>query len=338
MLKIKIGEVKSMNKSKTVEYGKYGYMFIAPFFIVYLIFQLYPLVYTVWLSFVENYYKGLQQIGPNFVGLNNYLSVLIDTDNNYQIVECAKFLDTMKVMSIKNTLVMWIFNFVPQILLSLLLAAWFTDTTVKLKGQGAFKVIMFMPNIITASTIAVLFYSLFNNSGPFTSVLRNLHIISQNYDFMESKAGTIGLIAFMQFWMWYGNTMIVLIAGILGINPSLYEAAMVDGASSRQTFFSITLPLLKPILQYTLVTSAIGGLQMYDIPALFNVSGTGDALPNYASQTITMYIRRLGFTTKDMGKSAAASMILFVVTLVISLLFFALTREREPKQKHAVIK
>lgn len=113
---------------------------------------------------------------------------------------------------------------------------------------------------------------------------------------------------------------------------------MVDGASSRQTFFDITLPLLKPILQYTLVTSAIGGLQMYDIPALFNVSGTGEALPAYASQTITMYIRKLGFTTKDMGKSAAASMILFFVTLVISLVFFAATRERESKQKHAVVK
>ena len=327
-----------MRNKKTVEYGKYGYIFIAPFFIVYAIFQLYPLLYTIWLSFVENYYRGLTQVGPKFVGLNNYLSVLIDTDSNYKVVEGAKFLDTMTIMSIKNTLIIWIFNFVPQILLSLLLASWFTDTTVKLKGQGAFKVLMFMPNIITASSIAVLFYSLFCNTGPFAMFLKNAGIIDQDYDFMESAAGTIGLIAFMQFWMWYGNTMIVLIAGILGINPSLYEAAMVDGASSTQTFFNITLPLLKPILQYTLVTSAIGGLQMYDIPALFNVSGTGEALPAYASQTITMYIRKLGFVTKDMGKSAAASMILFFVTLAISLVFFAATRDREPKQKHAVVK
>lgn len=325
-------------KNKTVEYGKYGYLFIAPFFIVYAAFQLYPLIYTVWLSFVENYYRGLTQVGPSFVGLKNYLSVLINTDSSYAVQEGAKFLDTMTIMSIKNTLVMWILNFIPQILLSLLLASWFTDTIVKLKGQGAFKVIMFMPNIITASTIAVLFYSLFNNNGPITVLLRDLHIIGEKYDFMESKGATIGFIAFMQFWMWYGNTMIVLIAGILGINPSLYEAAMVDGANSRQTFASITLPLLKPIIQFTLVTSAIGGLQMYDIPALFNVSGTGEALPAYASQTITMYIRKLGFTTKDMGKSAAASMILFFVTLVISLLFFALTRDRETKQRHAVVK
>lgn len=325
-------------KNKTVEYGKYGYLFIAPFFIVYAVFQLYPLLYTIWLSLVENYYRGLNQVGPHFVGLKNYLAVLIDTDAEYKIKEGAKFLDTMTVMSIKNTVIMWILNFIPQILMSLLLASWFTDTAVKLKGQGIFKVIMFMPNIITASTIAVLFYTLFARQGPIATVLRdNIGIISQEYDFMESKAGTIGLIAFMQFWMWYGNTMIILIAGVLGINPSLYEAAMVDGASGTQTFVNITLPLLKPILQFTLVTSAIGGLQMYDIPALFNVSGTGEAMPNYASQTITMYIRKLGFITKDMGKSAAASMLLFAVTLLISILFFTLTKERESKARHAVI-
>ena len=326
-----------MNKSKTVEYGKYGYMFIAPFFIVYAIFQLYPLVYTVWLSFVENYYKGLQQIGPNFVGLNNYLSVLIETDNNYQIVEGAKFLDTMTVMSIKNTLIMWIFNFIPQILLALLLSAWFTDTVVKLKGQGAFKVMMFLPNIITASSIAVLFNSLFGNQGPVTLLVRKLPGLG-DYSFLNSKAGTIGLIGFMQFWMWYGNTMIVLIAGILGISPSLYEAAMVDGANSRQEFFKITLPLLKPILQFSLVTSAIGGLQMYDIPALFNVNN-GVGQPGRISHTVTMMIREVAFSQNpDYGYAGAISVILFICTMIISMIFFIATKDRPDKQKHAVKK
>ena len=216
--------------------------------------------------------------------------------------------------------------------------SWFTDTVVKLKGQGAFKIMMFMPNIITASSIAVLFYSLFNANGPITMMLQNAHIISEKYDFMEKPGGTIGLIAFMQFWMWYGNSMIVLIAGILGISPSLYEAAMVDGANSKQQFFKITLPLLKPIIQYNLVTSAIGGLQMYDIPSLFNVDQSFNGKPNFASETITMWIKSLGFTSKDYGKAAASSIILFIVTLVISIVFFAVTKDRQPKQKHAVIR
>lgn len=332
------GEVKRVNKrNKTVEYGKYGYMFIAPFFIAFAIFSLYPLLYTVYLSFIENYFRKGKEVGPNFNGLNNYLGVLIETNNNNKIVEGAKLFDTKTIHAIGNTIVIWIWNFIPQVLLSLLLASWFTDTTVKLKGQGAFKIMMFMPNIITAATIAVLFYSLFAREGAATQIFRNIGIIGAEFDFMESKFWTRGLIAFMQFWMWYGNTMIILIAGILGINPSLYEAAMVDGASASQQFMSITLPLLKPILSFTLVTSAIGGLQMYDIPALFNITQSGEALPADASLTITMYIRKLGFTSKNMGKAAAASMVLFFVTMVISLAFFALTKDRESKKVHSVI-
>lgn len=326
-------------KKKTVEYGKYGYFFILPFFLVFFVFQLYPLIYTFYLSFVEYYKIKLGKFqGPNFNGLKNYIMVLATTEGKGSDLKVVSWFDTMTVKSIGNTLKIWVLNFIPQILLALLLASWFTDTVVKLKGQGAFKIMMFMPNIITASSIAVLFYSLFNANGPITMMLQNAHIISEKYDFMEKPGGTIGLIAFMQFWMWYGNSMIVLIAGILGISPSLYEAAMVDGANSKQQFFKITLPLLKPIIQYNLVTSAIGGLQMYDIPSLFNVDQSFNGKPNFASETITMWIKSLGFTSKDYGKAAASSIILFIVTLVISIVFFAVTKDRQPKQKHAVIR
>lgn len=326
-------------KRKTVEYGKYGYLFILPFFLVFFVFQLYPLIYTFYLSFIEYYQLKMDKFqGPKFNGIKNYLMVLANTKKNGDSIEIIKWFDTMTVKSIKNTVIMWVFNFIPQILLALLLASWFTDTVVKLKGQGAFKVMMFMPNIITASSIAVLFYSLFAINGPITGMLKDLNILDKNYDLMEHAGPTIGLIAFMQFWMWYGNSMIILIAGVLGISPSLYEAAMVDGANGRQQFFKITLPLLKPIIQFNLVTSAIGGLQMYDIPSLFNVDQSFNGKPNYASETITMWIKSLGFTSKDYGKAAASSIVLFAVTMVISILFFTLTRDRETKQKHAVIR
>lgn len=145
------------------------------------------------------------------------------------------------------------------------------------------------------------------------------------------------IIAFIQFWMWYGNTMIVLCAGILGINPSLYEAASVDGASSKQQFFKITLPLLKPILQYTLVTSAIGGLQMYDIPQLFNEGGpvvvTGSGSSVNSTTTVVMLIKKYVSAggTQDYGKAAAYSVMLFAFTLIISLLFYRLTAEKSSK-------
>ena len=330
-------------KRKTVEYGKYGYIFIAPFFLVFLIFQLYPLLYTFYLSFVECTLDNNKIISAKFCGMENFMEVV--TKEKFQNGEIVKsYMDSNGLISIKQTIIIWVVNFIPQVLLALLLAAWFTDVSVKLKGQGAFKVMMFMPNIITASSISVLFYNMFSTQGPVTTFLKNTGIIAEDFNFMLDPGATVGIIGFMQFWMWYGNTMIVLIAGILGINPSLYEAAMVDGASSKQQFFSITLPLLKPILQFTLVTSAIGGLQMYDIPSLFNVDNNGVGLPGAnttrTSNTVAMQIKQYAFATPDAqyGKAAALSVILFGVTLLISLAFFALTRDREPKQKHAVIR
>ena len=321
-------------KEKTVEYGKYGYMFIAPFFLVFLIFQLYPLIYTFYLSFVEYKMTGSKLVNDGFCGFDNYLKVLKTRDF---LAGKDVWFNTIPMNTIKNTLIIWIINFIPQILLALLLSAWFTDTVVKLKGQGAFKVMMFLPNIITASSIAVLFNSLFGNQGPVTLLVRKLPGLG-DYSFLNSKAGTIGLIGFMQFWMWYGNTMIVLIAGILGISPSLYEAAMVDGANSRQEFFKITLPLLKPILQFSLVTSAIGGLQMYDIPALFNVNN-GVGQPGRVSHTVTMMIREVAFSQNpDYGYAGAISVILFICTMIISMIFFIATKDRPDKQKHAVKK
>ncbi len=323
-----------MKKKKTVEYGKYGYAFIAPFFLVFLIFQLYPLIYTFYLSFVDYKMSGSTVVNSGFCGFENYLQVLKTHD--YMTGEDV-WINTIPMNTIKNTLFMWILNFIPQILLALLLSAWFTDTTVKLKGQGAFKVMMYMPNIITASSVSVLFANLFGNQGPITEMLRSA-TGSETLSFMDSELGTQGLIAFMNFWMWYGNTMIVLIAGILGISPSLYEAAMVDGASGRQQFFKITVPLLKPIIQFTLVTSAIGGLQMYDIPACFNVNN-GVGQPGRASHTVTMMIKEIAFSQNpDYGYAGALSVILFLCTLLISLVFFALTKDRPDKAKHAVEK
>ncbi|SFR63482.1 carbohydrate ABC transporter permease [Anaeromicropila populeti] len=317
-------------KGRTVEYGRYGYFFIAPFFIVYAIFQLYPLINTIRLSFCRNLFDAFgKEIGPDFNGLDNYKDVLFGTS--------GKFLDTPTIDALSNTFIMWFLNFLPQLLLATLLAAWFTDTKIKLKRQGAYKIMVFMPNIITAATIAVLFYSLFNfPQGPINQAFVNAGIWDEPFNFWLSKWAVRLLVAFINFWMWYGNTMIVLVAGILGINPSLFEAARVDGATSTQIFFRVTLPLLRPIMLFSLVTSAIGGLQMYDIPKLLTQSGYGD--PDFASRTITMYIKDLALTgARQVGKASAASMVLFAVTLVISLVLFYIMRDKEAiKEKKAI--
>lgn len=319
-------------KRRTVEYGRYGYFFIAPFFIVYAAFQLWPLLYTIGLSFCEMFTDPMfnEQVGPNFNGLANYKAVLFSEE--------GKLFDTYTIQALWNTIIMWFINFVPQIVLALILAAWFTDTKVKLKGQGAYKVMVFMPNIITAATISVLFYSLFNYpKGPINLQLVHMGVLKEAFFFFNSKWATRLIISFINFWMWYGNTMIVLIAGILGISPSLFEAARVDGATSVQIFFKITLPLLRPILLYTLVQSAIGGLQMFDIPKLLTSSGDGD--PDYTTRTITMLIHSYSLTgAKQVDKAAAASMVLFIVTMLISLVMFYVMRDKDAIKEKKMIK
>jgi multiple sugar transport system permease protein len=255
----------------------------------------------------------------SFAGLKNYLDVLGMSSG-----ERGYFL-----IYLKNTVRLWLFNFVPQILLSLLVAAWLTDSRVKLKGSGLYKVMVYMPNIITAASISLLFCALLSKYGPIMSTLRNLGLIGNNADIMQSKWGTGLSISFILFWMWYGNTTLLLISGMIGINPSIYESADLDGATSWKKFFYITLPLLKPVLLYVLVTSVIGGLQLYDIPALFNVGqGTGYlGGPNDTSTTVTMYIMRLHST--DTGRAATVSVLLFIITLVISLLFFRIFNDND---------
>lgn len=307
-------------KKKTVEYGKYGIIFLVPFFAAFLIFQFYPLLYTIFKSFLYDQKSGRNSITTVF-GVGNYSNYVFGAAGN------GEFWQALCI-----TVVLWLLNFIPQILLSLLLAAWFTDSRNKLKGTGAFKVMMYMPNIITAATIAVLFYNLFNVNGSITKSLIKSGMVAST-GFMEKGWGSLLLIAFIQFWMWYGNTMIVLISGILGINPSLYEAAMVDGATSRQQFFKITVPLLMPILQYTMVTSAIGGLQMYDIPQLLN---KGIPLVNVGGKsvksttTVVMLIKQYAVAgaKENLGRASAYSVVLFIVTLIVSMIFYRATSKK----------
>jgi multiple sugar transport system permease protein len=125
--------------------------------------------------------------------------------------------------------------------------------------------------------------------------------------------------------MWFGNTTILLMAGIMGIDQSLFEAASIDGASSVQVFFKVTLPLLMPILVYTVITALIGGLQMFDVPqVLTNGAGT----PNRTSTTLIMYLNSYLKTSKNYGMAGAISVIIFIITGALSLIVFkSLTRK-----------
>lgn len=297
-----------MKKSsgKVVRYNKWGYIFLIPFIVVYVIFQLIPLVSTIYNSFFENYMSGLTQVGPNFVGLANYKKLFSDGDI---------------WIYTKNTMLLWIMCFIPQIILSLVLGAWFSDVRLRLKGTRFFKTVVYLPNLIMASAFAMLFFTLFSDSGPINSLLMQIGFIDTPYKFLSNVGSTRGLVAFMNCLMWFGNTTILLMAGMMGIDTSLFEAAEVDGATSMQVFFKITLPLLRPILVYVLITSLIGGLQLFDVPQILT-NGTGD--PMRSSMTLIMFLNKHLYS-KNYGMAGALSVVLFFITGVLSLVVFKIT-------------
>lgn len=302
--------MKSVKRGKVVSYNKWGYIFLLPFVTVYLVFQLIPLVTTIYNSFFENYRSGLLQVGPNFVGLGNYIKIFTESD---------------VWIYAQNTLIMWVLGFVPQILVSLLLGAWFSNPRLHLKGQRFFKTVIYLPNLIMASAFAMLFFTLFSDGGPINSILMQLGILDAPYKFLSNVWSTRILVAFMNFLMWFGNTTILLMAGMMGIDTSLFEAAEADGATSTQVFLKITLPLLRPILVYVVITSLIGGLQMFDVPQVLT-NGTGD--PMRSSMTLIMYLNKHLFS-KNFGMGGALSVILFLITGILSLLVYKFSSVKE---------
>ena len=309
-------------KHKSVSYSRYGYYFIAPFFITFLIFGLYPILFTFKTSVTDA--VGWEKV------LNNNI---IGFENFRQLFDPASLVYSKFWGALGNTMIIWFFNFVPQLGLALILASWFTDSRIHLKMQGFFKVTIFMPNIITAATIGMLFMSFFNFPiSPVNTFVQTAGISNMPIEYFRSVEWSRGLISFIQWWMWCGNTMIVMIAGISGINPSLFEAALVDGCTSRQIFWKITLPLIKPILVYNLTTSLVGGLTMFDIPHMMTQGN-----PNETTNTVARFIYMQGFTgSRNFNMASAASVVLFGIIIIGSLLIRYLLNDHEPKAAKGV--
>lgn len=315
----------AQRRIRSISYAKYGYFFILPFFLVYCFFQLYPLFNTFYLSFFGNGKKF-----DDFVGLQNFQALLFGTGMG----RTSSAIHETFIQTLGNTFIVWIGNFIPQIVLSLALAVWFTDAKLKIKGKGFFKVVMYMPNILTAASIAALYLSLFAESkyGPVNNLLMSIGIIDNPIKFVTGVWQSRGMVIFIQCWMWFGNTMIMLMSGIMGLNPSLFEAANIDGASSGQVFRKITLPLLSPMMLYTVVTSMIGGLQMFDIPYMYTKGTQRNEYTKTAAVFIYEHFREK-MPNPNYGFSAAASVILFFITIILGSVAFYMNRDKDELAK-----
>lgn len=315
----------AQSRIKSISYAKYGYMFIAPFFIVYAFFQIWPLINTFILSFYGN-----GDAASEFVSIENYQTLLFGGDNRRTTALHNTF-----VQSFINTVILWVGNFIPQIFLSLLLAVWFTDSKLHIPGQGAFKVIMYLPNIITAVSVAALFMRFISNSQTSAANIILANAGNETIKFENDPTWSRGIVMFIQTWLWFGNTMIMMMSGILGINPSLFEAANIDGATSGQVLRKITLPLLKPMVVYTLITSMIGGLQMFDIPFLYHTAA-GDIKDHLRTVAVFIYEQfRVGNNvhSPQYGVAGAASIMLFIVTAILGIFVFRMNRDQDEARK-----
>ncbi len=303
-----------MKKKGSISYAKYGYIFCIPFVVAYLIFSFYPTLYTLILGFTN--LRGAGKTSWQFLKGSKIF------DNYKAILSMPTF-----HIALRNTVKIWLCNFIPQMIMALLLSAWFTNRRVKIPGEGAFKVLFYMPNIITAATVAILFMSLFGYPmGPVNDLLTRFGIIDKPFYFLNSRHAAQNIIIFIQTWQWYGYTMIILISGVLGIDPEIFEAADIDGANGWTVFWKITIPSIKTILLFTLVTSLIGGLNMFDIPALL-VPGSG---PDNATLTTSVLINTMAFRGGYLyNRASALSMIMFLIIVVCSAVLFYILRDKD---------
>ncbi len=272
----------------------YGYIFIAPFVIGFLIFGLYPVLNTLGLSFTNT---TLMSAKSKFIWFDNFKQL---------------FVDDMFLKAIANTWLLWLLNFIPQLGIAMLISVWFTSTRLKIKGVGIWRAIFYLPNLLMAAVVAALFFSLFSYYGPVNQFLVRAGIIPEAIDYIRDRTVMRGLVVFIQWWLWFGQTIIILMAAMTSISVSVYEAALVDGANGWQMFRFITLPLIKPVMIYVLVTSLVGGMQMFDIPYLLT-DGRGSPANAILTNNILMYMK-FRSNQGHIGAASSVGVMVFIMT------------------------
>ncbi len=280
------------------------YLFISPFFILFLIFLLYPFIFSFYLSLVQ--WNG----GPKktFVGLENYVRL---------------FNDRVFLLSLWNGVIIFVLYVPIMILTSTVLAVLLNKQWMKWKG--IFRTAFFIPNIMAVVAVAFVFSILLNtNDGLFNVILKNLGVITENIRWLETPMWARISVAFMVFYRWMGYNMLLVMAGLQNIPKDLYESAYVDGANAYQSFIYITLPLLKKIITFITVLSTIGTYSLFVEP--FILTGGG---PISSTMTPVLLIYRESFQNLNFGYASSIAGIFFFLMMTLTLFQLKLFRDNE---------
>ncbi len=286
------------------------YLAVAPFYVLFLIFGLFPIIFSIVLSFTD--WDGMGEM--RFVGLAQYQYLISD----------PKFWN-----AVANTFIIWFLSTVPMLSLALVLAFLLHQN---IRFKGAYRVAYFVPNVTSMVAMAIVFGSVFSDSfGLVNSALTALG--ADTVKWLTSDVGIKITISVMVIWRWTGYNAIIYLAALQAIPTELYDAAKVDGASTWRIFSSITVPLLRPVILFTVIVSTIGGLSLFTEPQV--LLSTGDGVPE-AGMTIVLYQYTQAFTQFDFGYGSAIAWALFVIASVFAVINWRLVRERTGMREETV--
>ena len=280
------------------------YLAISPFFVLFAVFGLFPVLFTFYLAFQR--WDGIGEM--SFTGLDNFRYLV--TDDVFWL-------------AVRNTVAIWVISTVPTLALALVLAVLLNSVR---RFKGFYQMAFFVPNITSTVAIAIFFGALFaTNFGLVNAGLRGVG--GSAMPWLSDPWAMKTVVAVLTVWQWTGYNAIIYLAGLQTIPSDLYEQAKIDGAGPVQTFFRITLPLLRPIILFTVIISTVNGLQTFTEPAvLVDIDGG----PGKGLLTMVLYFYQEAFRHNDYGYGAAIAVAVFIIVTVFTLLnWFLVQRERK---------
>jgi ABC-type sugar transport system permease subunit len=296
---------------KEAKRSAWAYVFISPFYMLYAVFGLFPLLYGFWLSFYK--WDGISPM--KWAGLANYAKLLSDD---------------IWWKAIYNTIWLFFGATIPQLIIALLLA--FIINSNFIRGKDFFRAAFFAPNVASAVAVGLIFGALFGERYGMINYGLSVFGI-KGVDWIGSAAWLKPSIALVTVWQWTGYSMIIFLAGLQSINLELYEAAKVDGAETKDIFWSITMPLLRPVIVFQVILSIIGAMQNFDIPVIL-AGGTQSSAPGGTDRsglTAVMLIYWTAFKYTNFGYAAAMAFLLFLLIIAFSY-FYNRSQGRNPTE------
>ncbi len=281
-----------------------GYAFVSPFFIVFAIFGLFPIVFTLWVSLHDWNLLGEH----SWIGFTNYSDLF--ADKNFW-------------NALTNTLGIFVLATVPQLLMALALAQLLNQ---KIRGRTLWRMGVLLPNITSVAAVGIIFTLLFARDFGLVNWLLGF-VGVEPIGWQDHRWSSWLAISIMVDWRWTGYNALIFLAALQAVPKDLYEAAAIDGATPRRQFWAITIPMLRPTLVFVSLISTIGGVQLFTEPLLFNSGAnaiTGGTTRQF--QTLTMYLYEKAFTGQEFGYASSIAWVMFLVIALVGLVNFLLLR------------